>query len=43
MKYKCPECEKIVDYGAEKPSDGNTFCAETDRVVQMIPVDESEE
>jgi len=31
----CPECGKEVDYGVNEPSDGKTWCSETNKTVRM--------
>lgn len=38
--WKCPKCGKIVDYGDSSPSDGKTYCAATQKDVQMVKVNE---
>ena len=40
--WRCPNCGKIVDYGASWPSDdGKTWCTKIDKNVQMEKVKES--
>ena len=36
--WKCPECDKEVDYGDSEPSIGRTYCSVTRQDVQMIRV-----
>ena len=37
--WKCPKCEKIVDYGGMEPSKGRTQCDKTGEEVQMKKVE----
>ncbi len=36
--WKCPACDKVVDYGEERPSRGKTQCDATGKTVQMVKV-----
>jgi len=36
--WKCPECNKVVDYDSSQPSNGKTYCSTTGKSVQMVKV-----
>ncbi len=36
--WKCPLCNKVVDYQDSEPSKGQTTCNKTGEMVQMVKV-----